>query len=288
MSAGGPHDRRRHPAGGHEEHADERWLLTYADMITLLMALFIVMWSMSAVNISKFAALKTSLKAAFSPGHVLEQDKNVLKGQPSVLDGAGPAIQPTPPQPEAQQQTTQAQMQIQPITNPIEHAAAMQELENLRRLRAQIESYARHNGFAGQLRTSIDERGLVVRLLTDEVLFNTGEAVLQQRSFPLLDRIARLIAKEIPNDVRVEGNTDSVPISTAEFRSNWELSTTRATAVLEELLAEGVAPARLSAAGYADQRPIASNATAAGRSLNRRVDLVVLRRYAADQKGTTK
>jgi chemotaxis protein MotB len=245
------------------------------------------MWSMSAVNISKFAALKNSLKAAFSPGHVLEQDKNVLQGQPSVLDGAGPAIQPTPPQPEAQQQqqTTQAQMQIQPITNPIEHAAAMQELENLRRVRAQIESYAHHNGFAGELRTSIDERGLVVRLLTDEVVFNTGEAVLQQRSFPLLDRIGRLIAKEVPNDVRVEGNTDSVPISTAEFRSNWELSTARATAVLEQLLQEGVAPARLSAAGYADQRPIASNATASGRSLNRRVDLVVLRRYTGDQKG---
>ena len=147
MSAAGPHDRRRHPAG-HEEHgADERWLLTYADMITLLMALFIVMWSMSAVNISKFAALKNSLKAAFSPGHVLEQDKNVLKGQPSVLDGAGPAIQPTPP-PTATQQTSQAQMQIQPITDPIAQAAAKQELENLHRLQAQIESYAHHHGFA--------------------------------------------------------------------------------------------------------------------------------------------
>jgi chemotaxis protein MotB len=82
----------------------------------------------------------------------------------------------------------------------------------------------------------------------------------------------------MPNPVRVEGNTDNVPISTAEFHSNWDLSTSRADAVLEFLLAHGVAPNRLSATGYADQRPIATNATADGRSLNRRVELVVLRR----------
>ena len=189
MAASGRRRRRRRPAA-HEN--EERWLLTYADMITLLMALFIVMWSMSAVNISKFAALKNSLKAAFSPGHVLEQDKNVLTGQPSVLDGAGPAIQPTPP-PTETQQTSQAQMQIQPITNPIEHAAAQQEVQNLRRLQAQIESYAQRHGFSGELRTSIDERGLVIRLLTDEVLFDTGQAVVKARSIPLLARIVEWV-----------------------------------------------------------------------------------------------
>jgi len=106
--------------------------------------------------------------------------------------------------------------------------------------------------------------------------------VVKRRSFPLLAHIARLlVSRRIENPVRVEGNTDNVPISTPEFPSNWELSAARATAVLAKLLAHGVPPFRLSVAGYADQRPVASNATAAGRHLNRRVELVVLRRSLA-------
>ncbi len=102
---------------------------------------------------------------------------------------------------------------------------------------------------------------------------------------PLLEHVARLLtANGLTNPIRVEGNTDSVPISTPQFHSNWELSTARATAVLQFLLGHGVPADRLSVAGYADQRPIATNTTAAGRSLNRRVDLVVLR----EQTGSVK
>jgi chemotaxis protein MotB len=127
----------------------------------------------------------------------------------------------------------------------------------------------------------------VIRLLTDQVLFDTGEARLKSRALPLLDRIAGLLAGGgVVNPVRVEGNTDDVPIATPEFPSNWELSTARADAVLQVLLAGGVSPARLSVAGYADQRPLAANGTAAGRARNRRVELVVLRR-ALPEGGTS-
>ena len=110
------------------------------------------------------------------------------------------------------------------------------------------------------------------------MLFDSGEAVVKPQGLPLLDHIAQLIrAIKVTNPIRVEGNTDSRPISTYEFHSNWELSTARAAAVLEVLLANGVPQGQLSVAGYADQRPIAPNSTETGRRRNRRVEIVVLR-----------
>ncbi len=118
-----------------------------------------------------------------------------------------------------------------------------------------------------------------MRILTDDLLFNTGAATLKPASAPLLTHIAHLLTIEgISNDVRVEGNTDNVPISTARFPSNWDLSTARATAVLDGLLRAGVQPKRLSVTGYGAEHPIATNSTYGGRALNRRVDIVVLRR----------
>jgi chemotaxis protein MotB len=269
-----PNNRRRR-RGDRDGHgvSDERWLLTYSDMITLLMALFIVMWAISSVNVSKFTELKLSLRQAFS-GKILAGSPDVLTGDPAVLTSPG--------QQQAGQQLLKVQIHpVNPrltIMQKINHAMERQDLENLRRIKAEIEAYAHKHGFAGLIRTSIDERGLVIRLLTDDVLFDTGEAQLKSGSLPLLGEISRVLSRGVPNPIRVEGNTDNVPIATYEFRSNWELSTARADAVLQYLLTHGIVPVRLSVAGYADQHPIAQNATAAGRSKNRRVELVVLRR----------
>jgi chemotaxis protein MotB len=161
-------------------------------------------------------------------------------------------------------------------------AAASAEQDRLRRIQRQIESYARAHGFAGRIRTSIDERGLRIRLLTDKAVFASGSAALEAQAEPLTHRVADLItAAKVTNPVSVEGNTDSVPISTSHYHNNWELSTARATAVLEALLADGVPAGRLSATGYADQRPVAPNSTADGRAANRRVDVVLLRQTTA-------
>jgi chemotaxis protein MotB len=268
--------RRQH----HEEHPDERWLLTYSDMITLLMALFIVMWSISSVNISKFDQLKASLHSAFS-GKVLPNNASVLTGESAPFDRQGAEISPVQPNP-------QPAFKIESIAKNLDKAAANQDLENLKRIRQQVEAFAKSHGFEGRLRTSIDERGLVLQLLTDEVLFDSGQAVLKSRSLPLLAKIADLLERGgVVNPIRVEGNTDDRPIHGPVYRSNWQLSAARADAVLEYLLERGVKPARLSFAGYADQRPIATNGTAAGRSLNRRVNLVVLRRANGATQGST-
>jgi chemotaxis protein MotB len=277
--------RRRRSGGGHEEASAERWLLTYADMITLLLALFIVLWSISSVNISKFAALKDSLSQAFS-GKILQGNDGVLDGGPAPLNPEGQQVQninaqtssstsfqvastASLPAPDDIRQTLHAQ---------IDQSIAQQELDNLRRVQAEIRKAAKQLGLSGLIHTSIEERGLVIRLLTDKVVFASGQASLESRALPLIVDIGKIIAgNPMMNPVRVEGNTDDVPISTAQYPSNWELSTARATAVLEVLLHGGISPKRLSVAGYGPENPVASNRTAAGRSLNRRVDIVVLR-----------
>jgi chemotaxis protein MotB len=281
VSAGGFNDRRRRRrgggGGGGHEGGDERWLLTYADMITLLMALFMVLFSISAVNISKYESLQQSLRAAFS-GHVTPGGKVMPGGEAVMLPGAKSSIQgiqaSTPSLPSDPEFTIQPTV----ATSKAMRAAAAREQDRLARVRAQIEAYAHVHGFAGRIATSIDERGLEIRLLTDKALFASGDATLEPSAAPLMRRVAELITQDgVRNQVSVEGNTDSVPISTSHYHNNWELSTARATAVLEALLADGVPANRLSATGYADQRPVAPNSTADGRAANRRVDVVLLR-----------
>jgi chemotaxis protein MotB len=271
---------RRRGRGASAEHhgADERWLLTYSDMITLLMCLFMVLWSISSVNISKLQELQRSLQQAFI-GKVLDSGQSVLHGEGSNQDGVQQSQQAAP--------TIAAPAVISTKVNAIPEAtaaqlnkAARQEQQSLRHVQQQIEAYARRHGFAANIRTTIDERGLVIRLLTDKVLFDSGQAVVKPGAVPLLTEVSHaILAAHIPNPIRVEGHTDNVPISGGPFRDNWELSAARATAVLEQFLAEGVPAARLSMAGYADQHPLVPNTTADGRALNRRVEVVVARRY---------
>jgi chemotaxis protein MotB len=268
--------RRRRGDGDGAAHADERWLLTYADMITLLMALFIVMWAISSVNISKFEELKHSLARAFS-GDVPEGGAGILVGAEQIMEPQGAEVETPTPAPNEPQQ-------FQDVAKALE--AQREELESLRALQHRIDEYAEANGLTEKIETRIDERGLVVRLLTDEVLFDSGDAVLKADSLPLLGRIEGLLVDgSIKNPIRVEGHTDDIPISTARFRNNWELSASRATAVGTYLLERGFPPKRLSVAGYADTRPVASNSFTSGRAINRRVELVVLRTKVATLGG---
>jgi chemotaxis protein MotB len=280
---------RRAREGGSDHDNEERWLLTYSDMITLLMALFIVMWAISSVNISKFNQLKASLQSAFS-AKVLAANDSILSGQQSPFSQDGSPVQPLD-QSSSPTQVVQVRSLAAKISNNISAsiaaAASQQDVDNLLHIQQIVEQYAKQHGLSQLVTTKIDQRGLVVRLLTDKVLFRSGQATLEPEGVPLIGEIAKLLsASDIVNPVRVEGNTDDVAIHSARFPSNWELSTARADAVLEVLLAQGVAPTRLSATGYGDVNPIASNATAAGRARNRRVDIVILRR-SFGQKGTS-
>jgi chemotaxis protein MotB len=274
---------RRGRRGRHGQHDnEERWLLTYADMITLLMALFMVLFSISSVNISKYKTLQQSLKAAFS-GSVLSGGKAILQsGSESTAahtppTAEVPAIVPLTPNIPKPTDTSARQISSAMLSA----SASSAEQASFEHLKAQLDAYARSHGFAKQVQTLIDRQGLVVRVLTDKLLFASGRARLEASGDPLLVEIAHLLNVDRRHPITVEGNTDNVPIASSQFPSNWELSTARATTVVRYLIAHGVLAQRLGAAGYADLHPVAVNTTAAGRARNRRVDIVLQRLYPA-------
>jgi chemotaxis protein MotB len=276
------HRRRRRGHDGEHEN-EERWLLTYADMLTLMFALFMVLYSISSVNISKYVTLQQSLKAAFS-GSILSGGRATMQSGSESTSAHTPAtaevpsiVPLTPSIPKPTQTTGQVAQQITKALQTV--TAANQEQASFVKLQHELNAYARSHGFSNEVQAVIDERGLVVRVLTDKLLFDSGSALLQTAGMPLLREIASLLNLDRQHPITVEGNTDNQPIHSAQFPSNWELSTDRATVVLRYLIGHGVASRRLSATGYADLHPLASNATAAGRAKNRRVDIVLNRIY---------
>jgi chemotaxis protein MotB len=292
MARGHSRRRRGHAA---EHDNDERWLLTYADMITLLMALFMVLFSISSVNISKFHTLQLALKAAFS-GDILPGGKSIAQPGASANSSRAPTTIDTP-----------AIVRLTPsVTSELEHmaggsagsaqasatassaasaaaatnvSAAQQEQSSFEALQRELNAYAARHGFARSVHAAIERRGLAIRVLTDSLLFPSGSATLDSAGQPLLSEIAGLLNVDHVHPIAVEGNTDNVPITGGAFPSNWELSTARASSVVRFLIAKGIDSQRLSAIGYAAQRPIATNSTTAGRALNRRVEIVLQRLY---------
>jgi chemotaxis protein MotB len=250
---------RRGDTGGEGGGSSERWLLTYADMITLLLALFVVLFSISAVNISKFKTLKETLEQAFSP--------HILSGGGSIIPNGG-----------NEATNHQATAAISALAAERASASTMHaEEEQFRRLKEKLDAYAGEHGFSKAIETTITQRGLVIRLLTDHVLFESGSAVLKPEAAPLLAEIARLVNLDRSHGISVEGNTDDVPIATSRYPSNWELSVARATGVVRFMIGQGVTARRLEASGVAGERPIAPNSTEGGRSRNRRVEIALLR-----------
>ena len=265
--------RRGAPA---DQENEERWLLTYADMITLLMALFMVMFSIANVNTAKLEALSVSLSEAFS-GKILPGGKSINQ------NGAGDETEkppPTPPIPAITPLVTDAAAKE-------DGSAAAREDDDFKRIKREIDTYAQNNGLKDKVETTITERGLEIRLLTDEVLFDSGSATLKPQSGPLLSKVSELLHISPDHDISVEGHTDNVPIHGSPYPTNWELSTARASGVVRFLITHGAQKMRMSASGYASLHPISKNTTDAGRTRNRRVEIVLLRSKAgaADEQG---
>jgi|ERR1035437_1482155 chemotaxis protein MotB len=220
-----------------------RWLLTYADMLTLLFALFVILYSMSVVDETKVRALAMALGQAFG-----------LSGQVSVL-GSGATTDTIPvTMPESQVQLTSTKEKIQKWI-----------------LQKKLER---------EVKVRFNERGLVISLMTDKVLFDSGRAVLVPRTREILSDIAELL-KQQTNPVVIEGHTDDSPITKksikAKYSDNWDLSTARAVSVLKYMIRKGVSPDRLSAAGYGEFRPLVPNIDDITRMKNRRIDIVLLK-----------
>jgi chemotaxis protein MotB len=267
---------RRHKRGGHheEEHEnEERWLVSFADMMTLLFCLFMVLFAISSVNTSKFKELQKALQDAFS-GKILSGGTAIMTTGSESSKSSTPAAAPPLPSLSPLNSANQATSSLTPTKQA---QAAKAEQEDFRALKRRIDAIARRDGLQGRVETTIDTRGLIVRLLTDKVFFDSGQAVIKPGAHKLLDAVAEVIRDEHTHPVVVEGHTDSQPIHSGQYPSNWELSGARAAAVVREFAHVGVLQKRMSLAGYASEVPADTNTTAAGRAHNRRVDVVLTR-----------
>lgn len=244
----------------HEEHVNhERWLVSYADFITLLFAFFVVMYASSRVDSKKMGSVSDSLQHAFGPiGPIINW--GVAPG-----GGGGPGVISSSVPAPAQ---SHSPMSME-IGNDVE--------THLKEVVEEIKTSIRAQGGGPDQGISVytSQQGLIISI-ADKVLFNPGQAAIREEVKPFLDKIAKALLKTHEN-IRVEGHTDNMPISTPQFPSNWELSTGRSTSIIRYFLANySFDPQKLSAAGYGEYRPLAPNDTEAGRIRNRRVDIVIL------------
>jgi chemotaxis protein MotB len=273
---------RKHEEEEHENH--ERWLVSYADMLTLLFALFVVLFAMSQVDLSKFTAFSQGLQEGFgAPVTILDDGGAIAADSESPLKpvqvAEEAAIDGTE-QTEAEKAAAEAVAAQQARQTAAEAKAAYQQLDAARdALTAGLAAA----GETGAARFVIDERGLVVHVVSDPVLFAPESAALQRQGGDVLDALAPPIAA-LPNQLRVEGHANSLPVTRGgPWPSNWELSAVRATTVLRHLSeSDGIAEDRMSAAGYGSTRPLVPDTDPNYVTVNRRVDIVVLSTASAE------
>jgi chemotaxis protein MotB len=271
--------RKRHGGGHAEEHENsERWLLTYADMITLLMVLFIVLFAVSAVDQKKFAALKNGLAAGFGAQTVFDGGTGSLQddGQDNSAVTVNPDVPSKPRNPAEQKAVQQAVAAADRARTQAQLSAAEREVTDFRKLEKQIRKALADRKVSAGVQFRIDERGLVVTIVTSSVVFAGDRAELLPAGSEILDAVGRPL-QVLPNRIEVDGHTNQLPVPTRRYPTAWELSTARASTVVRYLIGNGgLPPARLSAAGFAGERPLYPPADPRAPTLNRRVEIIVL------------
>ena len=267
---------RRKKKKHHEEEGGEAWLLPYSDLMTLLLAVFIVLFAVSKVDSVKSEQLAESFqKTMMAEGAgVLDKDgSSVIPLNPdssdSGDDNSNSATSTEEPQTDTEKQT---ETETQTESN---NGIGQQELQNMEKLKAKLDEIFKTQGIGASVSTYIDERGLVISL-NSAMLFDSGSATVKPENEDTLIKIATTI-DTLHNYIRIEGHTDSQPINTAIYPSNWELSAARAINVVELFTDKGdIDPDKMVAVGYGEHRPVADNSTAEGRAKNRRIDIIIL------------
>lgn len=242
-----------------EEHEKEpnheRWLVSYADFITLLFAVFVTLYAMSQTDKKKVEQVLESMRESFG------YSKSSPASKPAVIESGTISVIPS----------------MRKLSQPSKSGKARSKggESDFRATKAAIEAYLLKAGAQNKVSVTLNQRGLVVSL-KEAGFFDSGSATIKRSSYTLLNDVVESLSS-YANGIRVEGHTDNIPISSSAFPSNWELSTARATNVLQYLAKQDdFDPAQMSAAGYGEYRPVADNTTTDGRQQNRRVDLVLL------------
>lgn len=283
MASGGHGGGHGHGGGGHKRHEEheeheehvnhEAWVIPYADMLTLLMVMFLALFAVGRVDLDKFKKLAENLREEFGGGGSAQMvtvgsggsGTTPMEGGSGIFEGALP--------PKVGGEPTE--MQVEKARQDYEKKVAAEAVGELEDFQSQLTSKSNIAGLGQGLDFTLEGRGLVVTVVSDAVLFAPGSASIEPEGVEVLGIIAEAL-RMIPNDVVIEGHTDSRPISNSRFPSNWELSTDRANAVLRYLIDSGIDMTRLSAGGYGETRPKDTNDTPEGRATNRRVEIVVL------------
>jgi chemotaxis protein MotB len=271
---------KKHKHEDHEEHVDESWLIPYADLLTLLLALFIVLYSMNSVDVKKFEEMSQAFNIALNSGtgvldsstivHVGEDDGKKRDEQGSDVDN---------PKKNEQEQQQDEQQDTQTADEQALEELIKKEQRDLEDLKKQIDQYIDKNGLASDLETKLNMAQLMITI-SDNALFPPAQATVKEESRELAVAIGKMLQQYPDYEVIVSGHTDDVPIHTSTFKSNWDLSSMRAIRFMDILLEnKQLKPERFSAIGYGEYRPVADNKTTAGRSKNRRVEVSILHTY---------
>ncbi|WP_276357880.1 flagellar motor protein MotB [Cohnella caldifontis] len=246
----------------HEEHPDESWLLPYSDLMTLLLALFIVLYAVSSVNTAKLEELSKAFKSAFSDGlNIFEASTMVPTGDVQSPTNMTKRLNPSG--------KSKAELQ-------------QEEQQNLEQLQQQLDKYIRENKLDSQLDTQLNQSELLITI-RDNALFASGSAAIKPEAGKLAEAIGQMLKPYSDYNVLVAGHTDNQPINTPEFPSNWDLSFKRAVNFMKILLAtSGFDPKNFSSTAYGEFHPVDTNDTAAGRAKNRRVEVAILRKFTTE------
>ncbi len=249
---------KRRKQHDHEEHIDETWLIPYADLLTLLLALFIVLFASSQVDQKKFDEIASSLSSAFNGGESFFEPSAIIP-----LDDEMPNQRENKRHDQASDTEQLEKFQQETI-----------DLENLKQ---ELDQYIASNELSTELETGLDNEQLKI-IIRDNALYTSGSAEVKPEAQNLAVAISDMLSDYPEYEIVVAGHTDDVPINTAEFPSNWELSAKRALNFMKILLQnEELGPDRISSVAYGEQRPIATNRTTEGRAANRRVEVSIIR-----------
>jgi chemotaxis protein MotB len=251
--------KRRKKKARHEEHVDESWLLPYSDLLTLLVALFIVLFASSSIDAQKFLSVSKAFNAELTGG-------SGLFDYPSPIPEASIGS----PDEEADTDNQQEEHKAGNINEELVEQSRLAEIQD------NINTYIQDNGLEDELNTSLTVEGLSLTI-RDNILFDPGSATVHAENAEIAREISKLLEMDIPRTVIISGHTDTVPMNNEEFGSNWELSVMRAINFMKILLEnENLHPELFSAKGYGEFKPIASNDTVEGKAKNRRVEVLIL------------
>lgn len=259
---------KKRKAHEHEEHIDETWLIPYADLLTLLLALFIVLFASSQIDQKKFEQLSRSLNVAFNGGDSFFLPSNTVPFDQSGLERN---------KNESKYETTE---DTEPNEEEImeKEIKPSKETDELMELKEQMDAYILDNDLNTQISTNLNQDALKISINSDDALFATASAIVEPEARQIALTISDLLSEYPGYDIIVSGHTDNVPIHNNLYEDNWDLSAERALNFMKILLSnENLDKSRFRSEGHGEYKPVASNETAAGRALNRRVEISILR-----------